>query len=377
MAPARRDQWFDLALTAFLLVFTAFGTAPAAANQGQHPPAAAYLIALLAALALVFWHSRPLWTFVGVGAAGVLYLGAGYPYGPVMVTLALAVYGLCARSRLRTSLVASAILVTAGAVALGVGVVAGSRQWSDLATVVAWVALPAASGMVIRTRRDARAAVRAEQARRAVSEERLRLAQEVHDVAGHGFAVIAMQSGVALRVLDRDPAAARAALAAIRSASTEALAELRAEVQALRQGRDAVPLRPHSGLGDLPALADRMRASGLPVTIESTVDADGLPADLGPAAYRIVQESLTNVLRHAGPAATAKVHIGRSGDILEIDVVDTGRGGTAAPGGTGIDGMRGRAEALGGTLMAAPLPQGGFAVRAQLPLSTQPSGGVA
>lgn len=386
MAPARRDLLIDVAITAVLVVVSLFGTGPAAANQDRTAPVGAYVLAVAAALAMLAWHFRPLWTFIAVGGAAVSYLAAGYPYGPIMVTLVLAVYGLCVRSDVRRSLTFASALLGVAMVAVGIAVAVGTRDWTEFASVAAWIVVPSALGVTIRVRRDAAAAVRSEQARRAVSEERLRLAQEVHDVAGHGFAVIAMQAGVGLRVLDRDPAGARAALEAIRAASTEALDGLRAEIQELRRGADTprlepgeepapTPLRPRTGLRDLPALAARMRAGGLPVTVESSLDESGLPEELDHAAYRIVQEALTNVLRHAGPAATAAVHVGRNGEVLEVAVMDSGHGPTGPwSEGTGIDGMRDRARALGGSLIAGPVPGGGFAVRARLPLAPQPAG---
>src|SRR5262249_55104160 len=152
-----------------------------------------------------------------------------------------------------------------------------------------WIAIPTAVGVTVKARRDAAVDVRSEQARRAVSEERLRLAQEVHDVAGHGFAVIAMQAGVALRVLDHDPAGARGALEGIRAASREALDSLRAEVEAI--GAPVAPLRPASGLADLPALLNRIRSSGLPVTLDLAPESADVPSELERSAYRIVQES--------------------------------------------------------------------------------------
>jgi signal transduction histidine kinase len=259
---------------------------------------------------------------------------------------------------------------------IGLGLATGQRDWPELTSLAAWVVIPTAVGVAVKARRDATADVRSAQARRAISEERLRLAQEVHDVVGHGLAVIAIQAGVALRVLDREPARARASLEAIRATSTEALDGLRAELEALRRGpgQPAPPRRPHTGLADLPGLVERLQASGLPVTTEVARGVHALPAEVDRTAYRIVQESLTNVLRHSGPAATAQVRIARNADILELEVLDTGRG-AAAPaggGGQGIDGMRVRAAALGGTLDAGPRAGGGFAVRARLPIADSP-----
>jgi signal transduction histidine kinase len=219
--------------------------------------------------------------------------------------------------------------------------------------------------------RASAADLRGEQSRRAVSEERLRLAQEVHDEVGHGLAVIAMQSGVALRMLDRDLAQVRQALEAIQAASRDALDGVRAELAALREPeRPGAPLRPATGLAELPALAARIRATGLPVTvdIDDTVTDLGLPAEVDRSAYRIVQESLTNVLRHGGPGATARVRVAVDASTLRLEVTDTGRGAAPGASGQGIDGMRTRAEALGGSLEAESSTDGGFAVRARLPV---------
>jgi signal transduction histidine kinase len=364
---AQRVTWIDLIPAALLLALGLGGTGPAAAHQHQTAPRLAYVLVVIASLALVVWRYRPLWSFILAGTASMLYVGLGYAYGPMLFTVVLADFGLALRNPLRRTLVAMAALLAAGAVAIGIGVLAGTRTWTEFVSLAGWLSIPAAIGVAVKARRDAATEVRAEQARRAVTEERLWLAQEVHDVAGHGFSVIAMQAGVALRVLDRDPAAARAALEGIRAASREALDSLRTEIEALQHG--AGPLRPGVGLADLPALAERIRASGLPVTVDGAVPAD-LPPEVDRAAYRIVQESLTNVLRHAGSAATASVRIGCAHDALDIEVADTGLGTAIAPGGKGLDGMRNRAEALGGTVEAGPGPAGGFTVRARLPLTT-------
>jgi signal transduction histidine kinase len=195
------------------------------------------------------------------------------------------------------------------------------------------------------------------------------MAQELHDVVGHGLAVIAMQAGVALHVLDRDPGKARESLEAIRTMSRESLDGLRTELAQLRAGAGDVPeRRPLPGVTDLALLVQRVREGGVDVRLQVTGPVDGLPTDVGAAAYRIVQESLTNVLRHAdADAATVVV---RAADArLEVEVVDRGGGGAPGPDGSGIHGMRERATALGGTLDAGPASGGGFRVRAVLPLS--------
>jgi signal transduction histidine kinase len=241
-----------------------------------------------------------------------------------------------------------------------------------------WSAILAAAfatGSAARVRTESWRGVRAEQARRAASEEQLRMAQELHDVVGHGLAVIAMQAGVALHVLDRDPDKARESLEAIRTMSRESLDGLRTELAQLRAGGDA-ERRPLPGVDDLALLVQRVREGGVDVRLEVTGPVAELPTEVGAAAYRIVQESLTNVLRHAG-ADAATVVVRASEARLEVEVTDRGHGGTPAADGSGIRGMRERATALGGTLDAGPASGGGFRVRAVLPLSPATSEPVA
>jgi signal transduction histidine kinase len=214
-----------------------------------------------------------------------------------------------------------------------------------------------------------------ERARRAVDAERLRIARELHDVIAHTIATINVQAGVAAHVIEQQPEQAAQALAAIRLASGEALRELRGILNVLRQADDADPTAPAPGLGQLDALIDGTSRAGLPTTL--TVAGEPVPlsptADL--AAYRIVQESLTNALRYAGDTS-ATVTLTYLDDGMIVDVVDGGRG---VPGGTrvagsghGIAGMRERAEAAGGTLRVGPEPAGGFGVHAHLPIIRSP-----
>ena len=233
--------------------------------------------------------------------------------------------------------------------------------WNDTVTSwitwsAGWILLPVAAGVLMKLRKKSVVDVR----ERVVISERLRLAQEVHDVVGHGLSVIAMQAGVALYVLDKDPAKARASLEAIRDTSKEALEGLRSELDTLR---GSAPLTPTITLADVPALASRMREAGLEVSVEvSEID---LPDAYQPAVYRIVQESLTNVLRHSSPGVTASVKVYTVREELVVHVTDTGAPAAFVEG-HGITGMRSRAEALGGTLEVDAT--GGFKVIARLPL---------
>jgi signal transduction histidine kinase len=190
------------------------------------------------------------------------------------------------------------------------------------------------------------------------------MAQDVHDGVGHSLAVIAMQAGVAAHVLDRDPARARELMATVAATSREALDGLRADLERMRSPADEAARRPGPGLADLPLLLDRMRDGGLRLSV-TLPEHDAVPPDVGAVAYRIVQESLTNVLRHAG-TGEASVRVAVDG-ALHVEVADRGSGPVGDESGSGIAGMRRRAESVGGQLSAGPREGGGFLVQAELP----------
>ena len=358
-----------------LLLLCLVGTGAAARNQGlPHPGPAAYALAVVAALALLLRRRMPLAVLAVCGVAIGGYLLLGYPFGPILLTGPVAAVAVATRLPWRTAALAGTGFVLVTALPHTLDTDAGG--WVPrLAWTVGWaavVAAPAAVGAALQVRRRADAGVRAEQARRAVSEERLAIAREVHDGVGHGLAVIALQAGVALHVLDRDPARARELLASIQATSRESLDGLRAELQRFRDPAAPTALRPVPGLADLPALLGRMRDGGL-VLHAQLDECPGVPADVGAAAHRIVQESLTNVLRHAGNTP-AWVTVRCSPGGLLVEVRDRGAGPAAgAPAGLGIPGMRERAGAVGGRLSAGPTGEG-FLVRAELPLPVPASG---
>jgi signal transduction histidine kinase len=206
---------------------------------------------------------------------------------------------------------------------------------------------------------------RDEAARRKAVEERLRIARELHDSLTHNISVIQVQAGVAVHLARKRGDEVPAALAAIQEASADAARELRATLSVLRRedGSDG------SDLGQLPGLVERARAAGLPVTVTVTGHERPLPPEVGQAAYRIVQEALTNVSRHAGQA-TASVQLRYGPGMLTVQVDDNGNGAVTHPAapGLGLIGMRERACSLGGRLDAGPQPGGGFRVCAELPL---------
>jgi signal transduction histidine kinase len=211
---------------------------------------------------------------------------------------------------------------------------------------------------------------REEEALRRVDEERLRIARELHDVTAHSLAVIAVQSGAAAHVLDSAPEEARRSLIAIRETSRDALQELRAMLGVLRGSDESsdVPLAPTAGLARLPDLVRPLEEAGLSVKVMTEGAVAELPAVVDASAYRIVQEALTNVLRHAGKAHVT-VTVRRDPAALAVEIVDDGEGGEVGNEGHGIAGMRERAAALGGSFETGPREGGGWRVFARLPVA--------
>jgi signal transduction histidine kinase len=207
--------------------------------------------------------------------------------------------------------------------------------------------------------------------RRAVEQERARIASELHDVVTHNVSVMVVQAGAARRVLDSSPGEAREALLAVEASGRTAMTELRHLLGLLAPAGDEI-LRPQPGLGQLPSLVARVRAAGLPVELSVTGTQVSLPAGMDLAAYRVVQEALTNIIKHAGPA-TAQVRIRYSAEDLLIEITDDGGpSGAPAGGGRGLIGLRERIALYGGQLDAGPRPAGGWRVRAAIPLQSDP-----
>jgi signal transduction histidine kinase len=313
----------------------------------------------------------PVLTAALVAAAITVYGATGQPGGPIYLTAFLAVVNLGALRPARTWL--------PWTVATTAGLVAGNWIGHGFSIHLVPVALllllvPKLVGDAVRARRlrletlEARVDLAEQETLRRVAEERLRIAREVHDIVGHGLATITLRAGVADRVAERDPDEVRAALRAIRQVSRESLAELTALLGVLRAEGEA-ERTPAPDLDALPRLVEGLREAGMDVELEA--DANGappVPEVVAAAGYRIVQEALTNVARHAGPHARAHVKLSRSGGVVEVEVRDDGRGAPAAmrPGG-GLTGMRERAAALGGRFDAGGAPGGGFRVWASLP----------
>ncbi|GAA2513956.1 sensor histidine kinase [Streptomyces levis] len=333
-------------------------------------------VLLVVAAGLLLWRKRyPVAVVFGTAGAVMVYLGAGYPYGPVLLTVALACFSAIVAGHRRAAWAAMGTL-WAGHVLVAHWLYQwlppsgdSPAPWSAELVVATWVVAITAVAELFRVRREQWArerAERAEAARRRADEERLRIARELHDVLAHSISVINVQAGVGLALLDTDPEQARSALTTIKAKSKEALGEVRQVLDTLR-APGAAPRTPAPGLDRLPELVEQAASAGLTVTVE------GRPPDLAPgtdlAAFRILQEALTNVVRHSG-SRHARVHLAHDADVLRLRVDDDGpaTGAEAGGSGNGLAGMRERAAALGGTIAAGPRPDGGFRVLAVLPL---------
>ncbi|MGZ2356641.1 sensor histidine kinase [Streptomyces sp. 372A] len=243
--------------------------------------------------------------------------------------------------------------------------------------VIALLAMAAActAGLLIRERREHAVALRAQEVAEAVVAERLRIARELHDMVAHSIGIIAIQAGVGSRVIQTQPEEALEALRAIEATSRETLSGLRRTLVALRQARpdaeasERSPLAPSPGLADLERLAATTADAGVRVDVRRSGEQRSLPADIDRSAYRIVQEALTNVARHAG-TGLCRVAVDYGDEELTVEIVDDGRGATeVGPAhGFGIVGMRERVALLHGCISAGPRPEGGFRVAARLPL---------
>ena len=340
-----------------------------------------YGLLVVGAVALLVRRRHPLAALAGTVAPAFAYDVLNFPGGLCTIAVGVALYAVADGGHVRAGIVA--IVAVVGGF-LGIGDLLGRGHVVDLVTALwfaGWLVASLILGETTRSRRayleqveqralDAERTREDEAARRA-GEERIRIARELHDILAHRISMISVQSGVGAHLLDRDPDQARRALVAVNQASKEALQELRATLGLLRQVDGPEPRSPAPGLAQLEGVVAGARASGVDVQLDVSGSPRDLPTGVDLAAYRIIQESLTNVIRHAR-AATARIGIAyRRGDLL-IQVDDDGRGAglrdETTTGGNGLLGMRERATALGGELEAGPLADGGFRVRARLPL---------
>jgi signal transduction histidine kinase len=381
----------DLVLAAVAAVVQVGGTALAARHQpdARTLDFSGYLLLAAGPVALIARRWQPVAVLATVFAATLGYTMLDYPGGPIWMALIIA-FGSALIGGHRIAAYASLLAgyvcflwlakLTTGKPGPSAGVAVG---------LAAWLLFLLAGSELIRNRRayarasrqraieERRSAYEAD--RRRASEERLGIARELHDVVAHSLSLINVQAAVALELMDGRPEQARTALTAIKQASRDALVDVQSVLDTLRRPGEEAPLAPAPSLRDLADLVSRAEATGLAVDVRVTADPTALPSGVGAAGYRIVQEALTNVVRHAD-AARVSVRIAEDGGALVIEVEDDGPGqsgdrtggghdGTSSSG-SGIRGMRERAAALGGALTAGRQAGGGWRVRASVPLRT-------
>ncbi|MGA2455262.1 MAG: sensor histidine kinase [Solirubrobacteraceae bacterium] len=385
---SRLPAWgVDVSLAVALAVLLV--AARAIEAHGVHRGAWLGYLLIVAAASLIAGRRRwPLAVFAGTLALALVAIAVASPSGAISLPVVIAVFTLAqVQERRRAVLLA---LLAGIALALARGLLQ-YRGWSDARTALDPALALAALflGWALSSRRayiaeiEARAVeaerTREEEARRRVDAERLRIARELHDVLAHGIATINVQASVAVHVLHERPEHAEEALRTIKATSKEALRELRGILGVLRDADEGEPREPAPGLSQIDRLIDTTSHAGVPTQVQISGDRRPLPATVDLAAYRIVQESLTNVLRHAA-GARALVAISYADEEMTISVDDDGRGranGSPATGadgrtpGHGITGMRERVHALGGELEAGPRANGGFRVRARLPVTAR------
>ncbi|NEY30702.1 sensor histidine kinase [Streptomyces sp. PRKS01-65] len=385
----------ETAVVAIAFVFCLLGGVMQVDDTLAAPPAAACVIAAVSCAVLPVRHRAPLAALAATTALGVLVPPLGLLLTPLIAAPALITayaYALAARTERRA---ASAVLLTSAALAASVPAF-GDFSWKDasrMGVVAVFPLLAGAFGHSVRNRRAYLAAVeerarRAErsrdsEARRRVAEERVRIARELHDLVAHQITLANAQATVAAHFFDARPEQTRKSLRELVETTAHALDELRATVGLLRQTGDAAtPAEPAPGLSRLPELIESFHRAGLEVSVRQEGTARPLPPGVDLTAYRIVQEALTNVAKHAG-TASARVRLDWTRDRVTVTVTDDGRGSPAVPAtpprpgaspapdrppGYGLIGMRERATAVGGHLRAGRRPEGGFLVTARLPL---------
>ncbi|MEU6065701.1 sensor histidine kinase [Streptomyces sp. NPDC047082] len=380
----------DAAIAAGALVCMLVGSfadpqGEAAVTWGVRSPDLLSLVLMtVGAAALVFRRSAPKTVLAITGTVALVECVTGDPRAPVAMAAVVALYTVASATDRPTTWRIGLLTMT---VLTGAAMLAGPLPWyaQENLAIFAWTGIGATAGDAVRSRRTVVRAMREraeraertreEEARRRVAEERLRIARDLHDVVAHHIALVNVQAGVAAHVMDKRPDQAKEALAHVREASRSALNELRATVGLLRQSGDPeAPTEPAPGLSRLDELAGTFRSAGLPVQVARADQGSTLPAAVDLAAYRIIQEALTNVQKHAGPEARAEVSVVRVGPNIEVTVLDDGSGDDATVevgGGHGLLGMRERVTALRGTLTTGPRYGGGFRVHAILPVKTR------
>jgi signal transduction histidine kinase len=335
-----------------------------------------YVLLALCAASLLFRRRYPLATLAGVTLFGALYLSRGLPPFSVQLIMLVAIYSTVADSSL-TRIQAIALALGSGAVLAGAIVYSEvPRQDANWAMDAAWVLAAIFLGDSVRSRRAYELEAertRDEEHRRRLSDERVRIARELHDVVGHNISLITVQAGAGEHVLYKDASQAQEAFANIRHASHETMQELRSMVGVLRDAPGGAPqTAPTQGLDALDSLIKALTDAGQEVELAVSGRRHALPGVVDLSAYRILQEALTNAVRHA-PHSRVHVNVDYTNDGVSLEV-SNGRGDEPPArdtgGGLGLVGMRERVQAIGGKLEAGPRSDGGFTVKAMLPAQT-------
>jgi signal transduction histidine kinase len=366
----RWPPWWDIAIA----VVAATALIGDGVRRGEALGVGDWVLAVLAAAPLI-WRARAPLTVLLLVMAGVIACVAAFEPADVAVfVVMIPLYTVAELGGRRRSLavgLGTAVVLVGVLVAFESGGTFGTEDWLRL--VLAAGALVV--GDTVRSRRALAAAElervarqaweREQESRRRVAGERLRIARELHDTLAHALVAINVRAGVAVHLADAggDPQA----LADIKDLSAGALGDLRATLSLLRDEQDAAPTSPALDLAAVSALVERAKVAGVDVSADVSLNGTPIPSPIGQAGFRIVQEAVTNILRHAG-ASSASVRVVSSGNALEIDVTDDGRGGSVSDDGHGLRGMAERAVALGGEVAAGPGPAGGWRVHARLPL---------
>ena len=367
------------------LVFTAAGLVElltrTSVSAGYHDDSTTLIVLTVASglsLAALWWS--PLASLIGAVALLAAQALAGYEFTAAAVGVVIVASFATVTFDTARRAIAAGFAVAAGLVVVLIALPSFSWKtalatWLALSLVwVVAVVIRVYRGSIERAERRAAlfAADREARAREAVIEERARMARELHDSVGHALNVVVLHAGAAQRMVETKPALAREALESIETAGRQALGDIERMLGILRAPDDETSYDKTPGMSQLETLCEQVREAGLPVELTVAGEVHPLPASLDLTAYRLVQESLTNTLKHAGKTrALVRVEYGE--DALSIEVLDDGRGvtPTTVGGGRGLVGMRERVATFRGELVAGPRAEGGFAVRARLPLETE------
>jgi signal transduction histidine kinase len=391
--PLISDALIALVVVAFG-VLTELAQPDAGADENlRDPNTFSLVLVVLGTLPLIWRRRRPIEVFVVVWAVTLVHTALAFPGGGPIAAGLFALYAVAAHADSRRSAVHVLLGAMGSATVLPLFDATGAT-WTDLIPVYALLVAAWVLGDNIRVRRANVAAVeeraarlereRDAEAQRAVLRERTRIARELHDVVAHSMSVMVVQAGAARRTLERDPERAGEALLHIEATGRGALEEMRRLVGVLRQDGDegagipdeSAARLPQPGIGEMPHLIRQCEEAGLPVSLAVVGMERPLPSGVELVVYRVLQEALTNTMKHAGPAR-ADVVLRYGDDQVALVVCDNGRGALSRPpealSGHGLTGMRERVALYGGSIDAGPRPGGGFRVRAELPVTPDPA----